>query len=374
MKIVWFSDFDLRGSGYLNLSVPLCAGLADLGHEVKVAALGYQAQEHFHNFSLIPAFDMGSAMNIIGNLNLLWKFDVLIVALDIPLQEKIIQAIPSDRTYKYVGIMPVEADPLCMPWAMVLMQMDKSLVISEFGTKEAQQAGVTNVDHIRLGIDTTAWRPPSAEERASCRQSIGVSDEDFVVLTVADNQERKNLSACMEIIREMKDLPIKYVLVTREHNYQGWRLRDYAQEIGIQNNFILFERGMDFQRLWSIYAASDAFLLGSKAEGLGMPLLEAMAVGIPVVATNCTAIAEVCGNNRGLLAQVEYMHRDPFGNGMRYWIDKAHAEKLLRGIYDKSDLPDLNKARRYVEGRTWQEAVTKLDDTLSEINEQTQTK
>jgi glycosyltransferase involved in cell wall biosynthesis len=80
--------------------------------------------------------------------------------------------------------------------------------------------------------------------------------------------------------------------VTREHNPVGWKLRDYAQEIGISENFMIFERGMSHRDLWVTYAISDVFLLPSKAEGLGMPLLEAMAVGIPCIATNCAIVRE----------------------------------------------------------------------------------
>src|SRR4030042_1350063 len=113
---------------------------------------------------------------------------------DIPLQEIIMQRIPKPPPFKYIGIMPIEADPLCMSWAMVLAPMDKALIISEFGTEEAHKAGIINAEHLRIGIDANAWRPPTDEERASMRQSLGIEEDVFVVLTVADNQERKNLS------------------------------------------------------------------------------------------------------------------------------------------------------------------------------------
>ena len=39
--IIFVSDFDLRGSGYMNIAVALCKELADRGHDVKALGIGY---------------------------------------------------------------------------------------------------------------------------------------------------------------------------------------------------------------------------------------------------------------------------------------------------------------------------------------------
>jgi len=365
MKIAWLSDFALHGSGYLNLSIPLITGLAERGHEIKAAGLGYKGEQHNWDFSIIPVSNLQEALAVINNLHTLWEFDALVVALDIPIQERLLERI-TGRNFKYVGIMPVEADPLCMSWAMALMSMDKALIISEFGKEEANKLGVP-AEHLQLGIDTESWRFPTEEERKNIRTNMmGFEDDTFAVLTVADNQERKHLSRSMEIFADFaKDKPnTKYVLVTREHNPVGWRLRDYAQLLGINDKLMIFERGMGFKELWSIYAACDAFLLTSKAEGLGLPLLEAMAVGVPCIATNCTAIAEVLGDNRGFLIDVDYVHTDPFGNGHRYFCNREDGTELLNSIYTHGF--DISTGRKYVESRTWDIAVDHLEKVLSE--------
>lgn len=374
MKICWLSDFDLTGSGYLNLSIPLCSGLVARGHEVKVAALGYNGTEHNYDFSLLPAKNMQEALAIAQNLANLWKFDAFVVALDIPIQEQIIRSMAQKPPFKYVGIMPVEADPLCMSWAMALMQMDKVFVISQFGTDEAQKIGV-NATHIQLGIDTKMWKPATEEEHAKYREGMGFNENTFAVLTVADNQERKNLSHAMDVFAKFaQNKPdARYVLVTRENNPVGWRLRDYAQELGIANKVFILERGMSFKELWSVYTACDMFFLSSKAEGLGMPLLEAMAIGLPIMATDCTAIHEVLDNGRGTLIPYDYIHRDPFGNGKRYWIDRNKALEEMEWIYEQRSSLDLSKAvkkaREYVETRTWDIAVDTLESGILQLLE-----
>jgi glycosyltransferase involved in cell wall biosynthesis len=378
MRIIWFSDFDLRGSGYANISTPICAELIERGHEVKAIGFGYNGEEHHLPFQLLPAMGLRSATASILNLQARWEADVLIVALDIPRQEEIMNSpYLREREVKYVGMFPVEADPLCFSWAGILMQMDKTLVISQFGTEEAKKMGV-DATYVPVGIDTKAWPEVTPEQRSALRSSYGFDDDTFVVLTIADNQERKNLVAGMDMFAKFSEdkSNVKYVLVTREHNPVGWRLRDYAKEIGISENLMIFERGMAAKELWSTYAVSDVFLLPSKAEGLGMPLLEAMAVGIPCVATNCCGMKELLSDNRGFLLDYTHVHRDPFGNGRRYWVDVDSGIRVLQEIYEQSNVNNfdfkrikfsVNSAREYVKSRTWDKAADVVEDVLLSV-------
>lgn len=372
MKIAWLSDLDLRGSGYKNISIPVCSGLVGKGHEVKAIGLGYNNEEHPFPFSILPAGNLREAAGSILNLQNMWGADAVVVALDIPLQEQIINhGYLRDRKLKYVGMFPLEAEPLCFSWAMVLQQMDGCIAISEFGTKEIKKAGVDKVDFMQVGIDTEAWKMTTPEEKLNMRQAFGFTDKEFVILTVADNQERKNLVAAMDMFAEFaRDKEhARYVMVTREHNRVGWKLRDYANEIGISEKLMIFERGMDHNQLWITYAISDVFLLTSKAEGLGMPLLEAMAVGLPCIATNCTGMAELLADDRGILLEYDYTHRDPFGNGFRRWVSIPDGIMALLNVYEhREDLETItSKAREYVEERTWDIAVEQVEKSLQTV-------
>jgi len=371
MKIVVITDMDIKGSGYKNLSVPLLEGLAKNGHEIKVAGLSYKGEEHWWDFSVIPAQNVADAIAIIKNLDILWDIDVLLVLLDIPIQEGLLGNFAA-RDFKYVGVFPVEAGPLCMSWAMVISQMDKALVISEFGTEEVRKTGI-QAEHLQIGIDTDVWKAPTDKQKKELRESFGIDEDTFVILTVADNQERKNLSRSMEIvsdyIKEFPDRKVQYILVTREHFWGGWKIQDYAQTLGISGNMIVVERGVPFEKLWGLYAMSDAFLLTSKAEGLGMPILEAMAMKVPVVCTNATAMQELIGNGeRGY--PIDYFdapefdpYVDPFGNAYRYFAKRKNGVVAL-GISQGS--PEIvQDAYDYVNARTHQISIDQLERVLN---------
>ena len=376
MKIAVISDFDTKGSGYFNIIIPLCNGLAMKGHDVKAAGMGYKGEEHWNKFSIIPAANMKDVLVIIDNLKFLWEFDVLLVALDILIQQGLMGYL--DRTqaeYKYVGIFPVESDPMSFDFATAVMQMDKGLCISKFGTEEAKKMNLNNVDYLEIGIDTNAWRPPEGDERNKVRNAYGIEPDTFVVLTVADNQERKNLPVAMKAFADFADkVPnSKYVIVTRSTLSAGWRLDEIAKRFGIQDKFIEIERGLPFKTLWGLYAMSDVFLLLSKAEGLSMPVLEAMAVGLPVIGTDCTAFVEHLSDNRGFL--VDYLKDkkhgfppiDPFGLGYRYWASHFQATGKLLSIYKGKHRHDREGAFEYVRSRTWDKTINMVNNVLEEL-------
>ena len=394
-KLLGLSDMSIIGSGYLNIFVPLMQGLAQLDYEIKILGIGYKGEQHPYDFSIIPVASEQEVYAVAQNIYNGWDrgtdiagFDAMVVALDIPMQERILQRM-KPRPFKYVGIMPIESIPLTFSWAMVLMDMDKQFIISQFGTDECLRRGVRTAEHLPVGIDAKAWRHAEEKEVEALKTNFGFEKDTFVVLTVADNQERKNLARGMEIfadflyqtpyvnkemVREKKLAPqidARYVLVTREHLSVGWKLYDYAEELGITNHFIVIERGIPFNQLWGMYSLADVFLLPSKCEGLGMPLLEAMACKLPVLATNCTGMKELLADGRGVLLDyvddpdLDYI--DPFGCSLRYFVKRSDGYEKLTQLWKNGF--DTDPAWKYVQERTWDKAIELMDGYFRSLDE-----
>jgi len=394
--ILYISDFDLQSSGYMQISIALCKEIADRGKKVLAIGLGYQRQEHNWPFSILPV-PHGAIFKVIG---VMWQnlhnlaatgqvehIEAVVVALDIPLQEQLlmmdyeegIRPKGSPRT-PVVSIFPVESGPMCATWASSMSKADARLIISEYGVRMMQEAGV-EAGHIPVGLDTESWRLPHPEERKQLREAMGFTDDQLVVLTVADNQERKNLSAAAKAIAILKDsVDVQWLLCSRLQSPVGWKLADLSNTLGITDRLLGFERGMAFDRLWTLYAVADAFLLTSKAEGLCMPIVEAMAVGVPVVATDCTAVPEHLFANpearegaRGFPIDVEYWHLDPWGNSMRAYCDPFSAAQHLGAIYSMRKAGDarltdmIAAGRAYAEGRTWKKAGDALMEAIERV-------
>ncbi len=371
MTIIYVSDLDLRGSGYMNIAVSLCTELSKY-HEVIAIGLGYDRDPHHYPFKILPA-QLYQVAPMIQQLRKDVDIEAVVVALDIPLQERLLEQFNAPGDLPYIGIFPLEAGPLCITWAISLLKMSDRLILSRFGQAELKQAGVDS-RYIPIAFDKDSWRPPQIEERAMIRQGLSINENQFVVLTVAENQERKNLGRSLEIFADFaQDRDAVYWLVTHPNLLVGWKLEELAIELGIIDRVMIWERGIEFKRLWALYAAADAFLLTSKAEGLAMPVLEAMSCRLPVVGTGCAAIEEHLNDGRGLMIEPDYIIRDTWGNSRRYFAsreDGAYKLKLLANGMTPSDIEIMiTKAQNYVNSRNWTDAGQVLIDAIERVQE-----
>lgn len=206
---------------------------------------------------------------------------------------------------------------------------------------------------------------------------MGFDDDDFVVITVADNQERKNISGGFQALAKLKEngVPVKHVLVTREDSMVGWKLYDLAfmDDINLSSEIRVFQSGMEFKDLYALYCSADAYLSCSKGEGLGLPIMEAMSVGVPVVANTTGALPEHLADGRGWLTNYKFWHYDPFGNQRRYFIDIDHAAENLmevRRLQKEGDIKYIEvlaRARQYMESKDWKKSAQQIESAVENL-------
>lgn len=363
-KLLVLTEMAFQGSGYYYLMSPILEELSK-EYDIKVVGLSYEGGEHNFGFSITPATEVREAVAISQAIIQIWKPDLFICGLDVPLQIAIHTAIQQFGV-KYIAVTPLENPPLTQSWAAKLMGMDYVFFISELGKQAALKAGLTNVDHLQVAADTKNFYPVSDEERNKLREDLGITDE-FTILTVADNQERKNIWAEFEIISKLKKAgkKVKFILVTREHSPVGHKLRDLAMDYDLNKELVIIERGIDKEQLHNLYVASDVYLSSSKAEGYGLPIVEAMASGLPVVATDTGAITELLEDGRGQLIGYSYEFKDVWGNEVRRMIDIDESFETLLCL---SDYPEtIDKALDYVKTRTIDIPVAQMKNKIEEL-------
>lgn len=146
------------------------------------------------------------------------------------------------------------------------------------------------------GIDKEFFYPRGEEEQSKVRSHFGLTKPFlFFVGTV---QPRKNLKFLIEAFAESRLDNYDLVIAGKP----GWLYEEIYQapkQFGIDER-VKFIGYADSQLLPGLYSAASAFVYPSLYEGFGLPLLEALACGTPIVAANNSSIPEVVGD-AGLL-------------------------------------------------------------------------
>jgi glycosyltransferase involved in cell wall biosynthesis len=128
------------------------------------------------------------------------------------------------------------------------------------------------------------------ETLASVKKKFGLPDR--FLLFVGRLNLRKNVDNLLRALPLVQDKEIPLVVVGAD----DWKKSNHArtvEETGMANRIIF--TGAIYKELGIVYSLATVFCFPSYAESFGMPPLEAMACGIPVVVSKTTSLPEVCG-------------------------------------------------------------------------------
>lgn len=137
-----------------------------------------------------------------------------------------------------------------------------------------------------VGLDRFRFHPLSDEKKRECRQRLGIGERDFFLISVGELNENKNHKVVLEALAKMKrkgeDLSqVKYG-ICGDGLFRD-RIRRWAIELGLKDTVILYGYRTDIPQA---IGCADAMAFPSQREGLGMAGLEALAMGIPVLAAD----------------------------------------------------------------------------------------
>jgi glycosyltransferase involved in cell wall biosynthesis len=136
---------------------------------------------------------------------------------------------------------------------------------------------------------------PGKLTRRECRAALGLLSDGPVIAGVGRLNPQKNFSLFLDIAAALAPkFPDVCFLLAGEGPEESM-LRDKAKALGLDDRVVFSGYVADTR---SVYVAADLLLMPSRFEGLPMTLLEAMAMGLPVVASNLDGIAEVVADGR----------------------------------------------------------------------------
>jgi len=138
------------------------------------------------------------------------------------------------------------------------------------------------------------FRPASPEAVRAVREKYSLPEH--FILYVGTIEPRKNLTALLEAFTNLQSAICNLHLVfvgKKGWLYEGFFRR--LRELGLEDR-VIFTGYVPDEDLPAIYSAADLFVFPSLYEGFGLPVLEAMACGTPVVCSNTSSLPEVAGD------------------------------------------------------------------------------
>lgn len=142
------------------------------------------------------------------------------------------------------------------------------------------------------GIDVAHARSFVAE-RSFVRAELGLGADEMIVGTVANFRPQKDYPNLLQAMRILADRGVTVRLVAVGQGPLERETRAMAVELGLQDRVLLTGFRADAVR---VLAACDVFTLASRWEGLPVALMEALAIGLPVVATDVGGVRELLRN------------------------------------------------------------------------------
>lgn len=198
----------------------------------------------------------------------------------------------------------------------------------------------------------TNFSPPSNAEIEDVMRKYDLPELRFNALYVGNYNERKNVDRIVEACRELHTDDLDIHLLLAGSNPPKARLTRIADEFCDEITFLGYVPDDDLEAL---YGAADVFVYPSIYEGFGLPVLEAMACGTPVITSNTSSLPEVVGD-----AGLTINPRDT--SELTDAIDQVHSDDRLQR---RMEVDGQNRASKFTWDNTARETICAYDSVFN---------
>lgn len=189
------------------------------------------------------------------------------------------------------------------------------------------KASIINV--IFNGVDTNYWKQP---ETSTMREEFGIGEDEFVMLCAsrfAHDKGHKYLINSLVELKKITDNKFKCVLAGDGPLLD--EIKEQTSKLGLNENVIFTGFRKDMKNLFN---GSDIYINSSSHEALSFLIIEALASGLPVIATNMGGNADIVNAQTNCGIMVEYNEPVEMANA----IKKLKEDKTLRQNFSSNAL------------------------------------
>ena len=268
--------------------------------------------------------------------------------------------------------------------AKALNRLAHVMVWTEYAGKQLALGGYEGVSEVvPLGVDRRTFSQRPVDEARKRVLPDGVPDGTFVVGVVGRNQPRKRLDLTLEYFAEWiktRDIDDAFLyLHVAPTGDNGIDIPRVAKYYGLAGKLILMSpgvtKGVDDDAMSDVYSSLDLYFTTTQGEGWGLPALEAMSCGTPVLAPDWSGLGDWAAGTARL---VECTGRAPTApmNAQCYTIGGIPDREQTLEAFDWFYAPATRDARRAeyakrgvecAEKFTWQATGRGVTDVLDRL-------
>ncbi|QQS35353.1 MAG: glycosyltransferase [Ignavibacteriales bacterium] len=364
-KIIWEGDqFVCSSLAYVNREI--CSELLSLGYEAKV---------------IFPQQNYEDEL-VRSNPELVNSFNRNIKAADIHITHQWPPKLEAPKSGRWVVIQPWEFGSLPKQWVEVFNNYaDEMWVYSDYIKNVYIESGVDEkrIFVVPLGFSSEKFNPKIKPYKLKTKKK-------FKFLFLGGTIYRKGIDILLEVFNSSFNRNDDVCLVIKDIGsktfYRGQTIKDKLKEYSADKNFPEIEyidSTLSEKQLSGLYTACDVLVHPYRGEGFGLPVLEAMACGMPVIVTKGGSTDDFCDDENSLRinSTKKYFSEnkiDEWETTGRPWLlepDKNElAEKLKFAVENNSQLKERAKANiEYVnQSWTWQRTIQKVDERIIELS------
>jgi glycosyltransferase involved in cell wall biosynthesis len=272
-----------------------------------------------------------------------------------------------------IGYTMLEVDGVPEDWILQANALDEVWVPSTFNQQTFLDSGLQKPIFVMpLGVNPDFYNPQIKPFRPSSR---------YTFLSVFEWGERKAGELLLEAYHTAFRKNDDVLLIAKVINTDGSvNVRQEINALNLPSDgppvAMLYNQELPAHQMGSLYRSADCLISPTRGEGWGMPMIEAMACGLPVIATDWSAHTDFINSEVAYPLQVQSMipavAKCPYYEGFR-WAqpDVDHMVHLMRHVYENREEAAVKgqKASEWVLGNwTWQHAAQKIADRLLEID------
>jgi glycosyltransferase involved in cell wall biosynthesis len=208
----------------------------------------------------------------------------------------------------------------------------------------------TDVVVIRNGVDTGRFSPElRLARRTSVREQFSITPSDFCILLIGNDWKTKGLDTLLDALAPCRELPSKLLVVGADERDA---YEPTIRACGIADRVRFLDPSRD---VLQFYAAADVYVGPSLEDAYGLPILEAMACGMPVIASSRTGASEIITNGKdGMILQEAQ--------------DSQELARMLRILHANPELCRQmgEEARKTAQRQTWDRNAEEAWEFLQE--------